>query len=311
MPTEQATLLIASIGRPSLLATLRGACLGSQSRLAEVLLLDDSPGTISGGEIRDCTGGVPVRILRRGPGVVARNLLLDEARTDVVCLTDDDCLPDPRWVVELTSYLSSQPGVAAAFGRVVPTPRPGARIRETVIDGVGTVAWGECGTGDDLLFCPAVSAPSWQPGIASLPASVPWAIVGSSNNLGIRRSRLLAGRPAFLPSLGPGSPAGSGEDTELGYALMAAGRPVAYVPSALVLHDSWLDVQQATRRRRSYFRGNTEALAFHALRGDTRAAGLLMSYWAHFCAVNGFGGPREVLEWAYGTATSGPAVMPA
>jgi hypothetical protein len=46
-------------------------------------------------------------------------------------------------------------------------------------------------------------------------------------------------------------------------------------------------------------------VAFHALRGDTRAAGLLARCWAHFCEVNGFSGPREVLEWACGAAAAG------
>jgi hypothetical protein len=165
------------------------------------------------------------------------------------------------------------------------------------IDGVGTVAWGEAGPADAPLFCPAVSAPSWRPGIATGPPSVPWAAVGS---LGVRRSALLPGRPAFLPFLGPNSPAGSGEDTEFGYSLMAAGRSVAYVPDALVRHDSWLTVAQADGKRRYYFRGNTEALAHHAMRGDVRAAELLGRYWEHFCAVDGFDGAGAVLECAYG-----------
>jgi hypothetical protein len=81
---------------------------------------------------------------------------------------------------------------------------------------------------------------------------------------------------------------------------MAAGRAIAYVPQARVEHDSWLDQQAAERRRQGYFRGNTEALGYHALRGDASAAELLMAYWRHFCAVNGFDGVEGVLDWAYG-----------
>lgn len=300
--TEQMTLLVVTAGRPSLERTLRGACAGGRSRLAEVLLIDNSASGLDADSVSQWVAGVPVRIIAGEPGGVGRNLLIGEARTDLVCFTDDDCVPDPAWIAELAGYLTANPAVAAAFGKVAPTPRPGAWIREIAIDNVGTVAWGEDGTGDDLLFCPSISAPSWPPGVPAGRPSVPWAVVGSSNNLGIRRSLLLPGRLPFLLTLGPGSPAVSGEDTEFGYALMAAGRQVAYVPDAVVLHDSWLDVRLADRKRRGYFRGNTEALAHHAMRGDARAAELLSAYWAHFCEVNGFGDPGEVLDWAYGTA---------
>lgn len=302
--TEPMTLLVVTAGRASLEMTLRAACSQGRSCLAEVLLLDNSPGGLTGVEVRQWVAGVPVTIIAGEPGGVGRNLLLEHARTDLVCFTDDDCRPDEGWIACLTAYMSAHPEVAAAFGKVLPAPRPGAWIRETSIDGIGTVAWGEAGAGEDLLFCPSISAPSWMPGVAAGRPSVPWAIVGSSNNLGIRRSLLLADRPPFLTTLGPGSPAISGEDTEFGYALMAAGRGVAYVPEAEVLHDSWLDVAEADRKRRGYFRGNTEALAHHALRGDLRAAELLAAYWAHFCEVNGFADPGRVLDWAYGTAAT-------
>jgi glycosyl transferase family 2 len=302
--TEQMTLLVVTAGRASLETTLRAACSAGRSFLAETLLLDNSPAGLVPGEVSRWVGGVPVRIIAGEPGGVGRNLLIEQARTDLVCFTDDDCLPDEGWIATLTAYLSAHPEVAAAFGKVLPVPRPGSWVREISIAGVGTVAWGEVGTGDDLLFCPSISAPSCAPGVARCNPSVPWAVVGSSNNLGIRRSLLLGGRPPFLTTLGPGSPAISGEDTEFGYALMAAGRDVAYVPEAQVLHDSWLDVTEADRKRRGYFRGNTEALAHHAMRGDRRAAELLAAYWSHFCEVNDFADPGRVLDWAYGTAAT-------
>lgn len=303
--TEKSTLVIMTVGRSSLVRTLRSACAGDRSRLSEVLLLDNSPGGLPIAEVEDAVGGVPYRLLPGAGRPGGRNTLLAEAGTDLVCCTDDDCVPDPLWINNLTEYLSENPSVAAAFGRVEPVSRSDAQIREVPIEGVGLVAWGEAASSTELLFCPAVSAPSWRPGIATGPPSVPWACVGSSNNLGLRRSLMPPGRPVFLPNLGPHSPAGSGEDTELGYALMAAGRPVAYVADALVLHDSWLTAAQADAKRRGYFRGNTEALAHHATRGDRRAAELLVAYWAHFCEVNGFEDARAVLEWAYGRPLRG------
>jgi GT2 family glycosyltransferase len=298
---EPASLVICSLGRPSLVATVAAACAESAGAIGEVVLLDDSRGRIDHDVIRDAAAGVPCRILTRdADGLGVRSRALDAARHDLLLLTDDDCLPAPDWAARLVDFMVEHPDVAAAFGRVDPSPRPGAVTRVTAIPGVGEVAWGEAPGPDGPVWCPAISVPSWSPGIVDDEPTVPWARVGASNNLALRRSRLLPGRPIFLPMLGPGTRAGCGEDTELGYALMAAGRPVAYVPDARMLHDSWLPAGTAARKRWHYFQGNTEALGLHAMSGDARAASLLGAYWRHFCEVNGFAGLADVLGWAYG-----------
>jgi hypothetical protein len=208
----------------------------------------------------------------------------------------------------MAAYMAAEPGVAAAFGFVEPVPVPGGRVGTDKVPLLGTSAWGEAdGENGEKLWCPAVSSPHWRPGIATGEPTVPWAVVGSSNNMALRRSLMLPERPVFLPALGPGTGAGSGEDTEFGYALMAAGRSVAHVPQARLRHDSWLRPAVAEWTHRCYLRGTVEALGQHVMRGDERARTLLIAYLMYFGNDNAYGlkDLGEILEWAYGDHVPG------
>jgi hypothetical protein len=177
------TLLIATIARPTIERTVRLACEGAAGTLAELIVLDNSDDALDAGAIVAAASGVPCRILpgaRRDRG--GRNRLVNAARTDLVCLTDDDCLPQPGWAAELTRYMAAHPDVAAGFGQVSPVPLAGAQIRVVAISGVGEVAWAEAEGPDGPVWCPAISVPSWRPGVVREPPTVPWARVGSSNN---------------------------------------------------------------------------------------------------------------------------------
>ncbi|GGS45055.1 glycosyltransferase [Actinokineospora fastidiosa] len=311
---DQLTVAMCSVGRPALSRTLTELRAGDIGQIREVLIVDNTPGgTLDGPRLREILDPLPLRLLRSsGPASIGRNAALAAATTDVVLFIDDDCLPTSTWAKAMAAYLAAEPSVAAAFGAVEPVPVPGGHLEWTEIPKLGTVAWGTAYTEGRQLWCPAVSAPPWKGGITRGEPTVPWCVVGSSNNLALRRSRLLPDRPAFLTHLGPGTGAGSGEDTELGYALMASGRDVAYLPESAVYHDSWLEMHHAERAHRCYFRGNTEALGHHALAGDPRAVELLMAYCTHFLANNAFGlrDLGALMEWAYGDLRAGATRPP-
>lgn len=309
------TVAICSVGRPVLNRALSLLAAGDTSVIAEVLLVDNTPdASLDTQRLAEILAPLPLRVLR-GPGGTSegRNLVLDQAATDVVLCFDDDCLPAPSWAAELAAYMHSEPGVAAAFGQVEPVPAPGARVCTDKVPLLGSSAWGEAdGPDGEKLWCPAVSSPHWQPGIVTGEPTVPWAVVGSSNNMALRRSLMLPDRPAFLPALGPGTGAGSGEDTEFGYALMAAGRTLAHVPAAKLRHDSWLPPQATEWTHRCYLRGTVEALGHHVMRGDDRARTLLIAYLMYFSSDNAYGlrDLGEILEWGYGDHVAGRPRQP-
>lgn len=304
------TVAVCSVGRPVLNRALSLLAAGDTGPIAEVLVVDNTPdASLDAGQLAGILGRLPLRVLR-GPGGTSdgRNLVLDQATTDVVLFFDDDCLPSASWAAELATYMLSEPEVAAAFGLVEPVPAPGGRVCTDKVPLLGSSAWGEAeGPDGEKLWCPAVSSPNWQAGVITSEPTVPWAVVGSSNNMALRRSLMLPGRLAFLPGLGPGTGAGSGEDTEFGYALMAAGRSLAHVPHAKLLHDSWLRPAAAEWTHRCYLRGTVEALGHHVMRGDERARTLLIAYLMYFSSDNSYGlrDLGEIMEWAYGDHVAG------
>ncbi|WP_222262251.1 HAD-IIIA family hydrolase [Modestobacter marinus] len=138
------TVVVPTIGRPSLDVLLDALAGGSGPRPAEIVLVDDRPG---GAPLQAERAGLPpVRVVRtggQGPAA-ARNLGWRTARTDWVAFLDDDVVPDPDWYERLAADLAGLPAdVAGTQGRVrVPLPghrRPTDWERGTA--GLATSSW--------------------------------------------------------------------------------------------------------------------------------------------------------------------------
>ena len=73
--------------------------------------------------------GMPVRRLPQPPRGLgaAQNAGLSASSGDVVAVTDDDCVPDRRWLEEVRGTLAAS-DLAAVTGRVLPLPASGTRV---------------------------------------------------------------------------------------------------------------------------------------------------------------------------------------
>src|SRR3954447_9970995 len=107
------TVVVPTIGRPSLDVLLDALATGSGPRPAELILVDDRP---SGPPLNvDRTGLPPVRIVRtggRGPAR-ARHLGWRTARTAWVAFLDDDVVPDHDGYERLAADLTDLPADVA------------------------------------------------------------------------------------------------------------------------------------------------------------------------------------------------------
>jgi HAD superfamily hydrolase (TIGR01662 family) len=138
------TVVVPTIGRPSLEVLLDALAAAPGPRPAEVVLVDDRP---AGAPLRpDRPGLPPVRVVRTGGGgpARARNLGWRTARTEWIAFLDDDVVPDPDWYDRLATDLAALPADAAGSqGRVrVPLPagrRPTDWERGTA--GLATSSW--------------------------------------------------------------------------------------------------------------------------------------------------------------------------
>jgi HAD superfamily hydrolase (TIGR01662 family) len=138
------TVVVPTIGRPSLDALLDALAASPGDRPAELVLVDDRP---AGPPLRPHRPGLPpLRVVRTGGGgpAGARNLGWRVARTEWIAFLDDDVVPDPDWYTRLASDLADLPAdVAGSQGRVrVPLPedrRPTDWERGTA--GLATSSW--------------------------------------------------------------------------------------------------------------------------------------------------------------------------
>src|SRR3954452_2428729 len=118
------TVVVPTIGRPSLDVLLDALAAASGPRPPELILVDDRPG---GQPLEaDRPGLPPVRVVRTGGGgpARARNLGWRTARTEWIAVLDDDVVPDPDWYERLERDLAELPAdVAGSQGQVrVPLP---------------------------------------------------------------------------------------------------------------------------------------------------------------------------------------------
>jgi HAD superfamily hydrolase (TIGR01662 family) len=141
---EGTSVVVPSLGRPSLDVLLDALAAASGPRPAELVLVDDRP---TGTPLRPHRPGLPpVRVVCTGGGgpARARNLGWRTARTEWIAFLDDDVVPDPDWYERLEEDLADlPPDVAGSQGRVrVPVPwdrRPTDWERGTM--GLATSSW--------------------------------------------------------------------------------------------------------------------------------------------------------------------------
>jgi HAD superfamily hydrolase (TIGR01662 family) len=138
------SVVVPTIGRPSLGDLLDALAAAPGPRPAELILVDDRPG---GEPLRPERAGLPpVRVVRTGGGgpARARNLGWRIARTEWIAFLDDDVVPDPDWYEQLAHDIAALgPDIAGSQGRVrVPLPadrRPTDWERGTA--GLATSSW--------------------------------------------------------------------------------------------------------------------------------------------------------------------------
>src|SRR3954466_10030793 len=141
---RECTVVVPTIGRPSLDVLLDALATGTGPRPAELVLVDDRP---TGAPLSPERPGLPpVRVVRTGGGgpAAARNLGWRTARSPWIAFLDDDVVPDPDWYEALDRDLDGLPAdVAGSQGGVrVPLPedrRPTDWERGTA--GLATSAW--------------------------------------------------------------------------------------------------------------------------------------------------------------------------
>jgi glycosyltransferase involved in cell wall biosynthesis len=198
------TVAVATRNRPAglagLLNALRTQSVGSGA--FEVVVVDDGSGPETAEVLaaERARGGLDLRVLRheqgRGPAV-ARNAAWRAARAPLVAFTDDDCAPTPDWLAAGLTAHREHPG-ALVQGRIEPDPE--GHEREGVLTRTLRVRrlgpWYETAN----IFYP---------------------------------QEVLAELDGFNEAFGPKP---GGEDTDLAWRALGAGRDAVFAADAIVHH---------------------------------------------------------------------------
>ena len=121
-PDPAVSVVVPTYGRPDRLAQCVRALVTLEPPPggAEIVIVDDGSPVPATTVVGRHSGAIPVIVHRQanaGPAA-ARNAGAGIARGRLLAFTDDDCTPDPRWLVALASASERHPGALVA-GRTV------------------------------------------------------------------------------------------------------------------------------------------------------------------------------------------------
>jgi GT2 family glycosyltransferase len=204
---------VSTRNRPDALARCLDALLNGERRPAEILVVDQSDDEAVAAVLSPRrAAGVPiVHVRQRRLGLsAARNEMLRRATSEVLAVTDDDCVPDKTWVAALEGGFSRHPVPEAVTGRVL-------------------------ALGPEQPGTYAVSLRSGTTPRDFTAPAIPWD-VGTGANFAVRRTRLQS-LGGYDRRLGAGSAGYAGEDLDLYHRLLRAGSRIRYTPDAVVYHE--------------------------------------------------------------------------
>lgn len=169
---------------------------------------------------------------------------------EVIALTDDDGIPAPDWLERLQAHFEGQARADCVGGRVDLY---------------------------DPADAPITIRPSRDPRVVDASTFAAFDIPVIGCNMAIRAGLLEKIGP-YDVCIGPGSKAGTAEDVDMLYRLVAAGHRIHYDPAILVLHNHGRrSAQQVLRVRTSYLIGRGAFYCKHALNADRTV--MRWAYW--------------------------------
>lgn len=259
-PTDLVSVVIATIGRSSLRDTVT-SLLGQSHQTIEVIVVDNAPAT---GNVTTVLSGISdprLRVLTEPvKGVsAARNTGVAASTGSVVAFTDDDAVPEPRWVTSLfNSFLTDDSGtLAAVTGRVV-----GINVTTEQQRWFDDAQIFDKGFDRKVFSTQDLSTPTALGPAAEVSLFFPWTCgeVGNGNNMAFHRD-VFKFIGNFDHLLGPGTMTRGGEDLDLLRRALLAGYAVAYSPDALVGHEHRAKLSDLRAQMYGYGVGMSSVLA--------------------------------------------------
>ncbi len=178
----------------------------------------------------------------------ALNLGIRDSKSEIIALTDDDCVVAQDWVEKIVSFFDMHPDAVAIYGDVIPG--------EPSSSGV---------------LCPWYNSVNGKyAGVFSM-----MDIVGLGANMAIRKEATNK-IGLFDENIGAGAPIPASEDSDLVYRALAAGYTIYDTNLVKVWHNGWANFQETIRKLRNYRKGDAGFFMKHLRCGDFRALIILV-----------------------------------
>jgi glycosyltransferase involved in cell wall biosynthesis len=119
-PKLTTSVVVVTKDRPHVIGELLEA-LTAQSLAPDEIIVVDNNSRLSYAEVFNAyLTRLPLRIfVERTPGIpAARNRGIQEARNEIILFTDDDCVPQPRWLEKMVEPFYRDPHIGAVGGRI-------------------------------------------------------------------------------------------------------------------------------------------------------------------------------------------------
>ncbi len=242
------SVVVATLNRPDGLRECLRCLIAQESpRLFEIVVVDNNPASgLTPPVVAEFPGVVLVDEPRRGLAY-ARNAGFAASQGDIVIATDDDVIVPPDWLEKLVApFVRSD--VMIVTGNTLPLELETSA--QCFFERYGGLGRGfkrlEVG-GDWFESFRRQAVPTWE--------------LGATANAAFRASIFSHPQIGLMDeALGPGMPAGVGEDTYLFYKVLKAGYTLVYEPAAYVRHKHRRDMSALRRQIYDYSKGH---VAYH------------------------------------------------
>ena len=240
------SVVVPTIGRAAALARCLDALAAGSVLPGETVVVDQSGVDAIARVVDERGAALPglrrIAVDRRGLST-ARNAGARASQRSILAFTDDDCVPDARWVAGLATAFEERPQLAAVTGPMLPLPAA------------------------EPCLVP-VSSRSSRERREFAGRALPWEI-GTGGNTTLARewfSRI----GGFDERLGAGTRGCAGEDLDLFRRVLRAGGRIVFEPDAVCRHEQKTPAERRARRA-SYGLGAGAALGLWLREGDPRA----------------------------------------
>ncbi|MGD0619109.1 MAG: glycosyltransferase family A protein [Bryobacteraceae bacterium] len=121
MPSEHkltVSVVVVTKDRPGIIGHLLQALAAQSLTPDEVIVVDNNSGVSYAAVFDAYRDRLPLRtFVETTPGIpAARNRCIREARCEILAFTDDDCVPEPRWLETIVEPFYRDPRIGAVGG---------------------------------------------------------------------------------------------------------------------------------------------------------------------------------------------------